>query len=260
MRSSPLYQSQSSVGTRPGSAQSQQPQTPGPEASAASGNPTFSSITKPPVAIGNTFLITHPGTPHAFDPYSPIPLPKRLLATGAAANFPSVVNLLTDVFNAPVFVPQTQLDSAHAIAPTGSGVSAQFAAAHRNSPAPGYPSRAALGGAYMARWAWGKERSASSNGAGPSSSVSSFEEDVKRLLSRRWSATTGARARQAQISGGSSPGPYLKHQRSVGGGLGADVLVEEDEEEEGDEITYSVNQSVQQSSSTPTPSTPPLVV
>ena len=45
-------------------------------------------------------------------PYDYAPLPSRILTTGAAANFPSVANLVGDVFNAPVFVPLTQVDSA----------------------------------------------------------------------------------------------------------------------------------------------------
>lgn len=163
----------------------------------------------------------------AFDPYSITQLPRRIIATGAAANFPSIVNLLGDIFNAPIFIPQTQLDSAHAVAPAGPGAGvaggpkAQFAAAHRNSPAPGFPSRAALGGAYVARWAWSRERSAGSNAP----SVS-FEDEVRRLLTRRWNL----KAKQHSGSGTHSPAPYLKHQRSAG--LGADILVEEDEEEE----------------------------
>lgn len=167
--------------------------------------------------------ITGPGTSLAFDPYSTTPLPRRLIATGAAANFPSVVNLLGDVFNAPIFIPQSQLDSAHAVAPTGTGSGvaggpmAQFAAAHRNAPAPGFPSRAALGGAYVARWAWSRERA----GAG----AAAYEDEVRRLLARRWNVTVGLRTK----GGSHSPAPYLKHQRSSG--LGADVLVEEDEEE-----------------------------
>jgi len=45
-----------------------------------------------------------------FDPYDHTPLPTRVLVTGAAANFPSVANLVGDMFNAPVFMPHTQVD------------------------------------------------------------------------------------------------------------------------------------------------------
>lgn len=41
----------------------------------------------------------------SFDPYDYSVLPKRLIILGSAANFPSVVNLLADVFNAPVYAP-----------------------------------------------------------------------------------------------------------------------------------------------------------
>ena len=47
-----------------------------------------------------------------FDPYDYATLPSRILATGAAANFPSIANLAGDVFNAPVLMPTTQIDSA----------------------------------------------------------------------------------------------------------------------------------------------------
>ena len=48
----------------------------------------------------------------SFDPYDYSPLHTRILVTGAAANFPSVANLAGDVFNAPVFMPSIQVDSA----------------------------------------------------------------------------------------------------------------------------------------------------
>ncbi|OBZ66083.1 hypothetical protein A0H81_13951 [Grifola frondosa] len=80
-----------------------------------------------------------------FDPYDYAPLPSRILATGAAANFPSIANLEGGVFNAPMLVPTTQID-AEQIVP------------HGNAPATGFPVRAALGGAYVARWVWGKKK------------------------------------------------------------------------------------------------------
>ena len=169
-----------------------------------------------------------------FDPYSTSPLPRRVIAIGAAANFPSIVNLLGDVFNAPIFVPSTQLDSAHAVAPTvpmpgapavPTEAVAKFAAAHRNAPAPGCTSRAALGGAYLARWVWGRERSQHTSGA------LTFEDEIRRLLARRYNATVGLAQRKQGSSGSGtpSPAPYLQHPRSS---LGASVLVEEEEEEE----------------------------
>ena len=78
-----------------------------------------------------------------FDPYDYAPLPSRILATGAAANFPSVSNLIGNVFNTPVFVPLSQVDSAQIVP-------------QRNAPAQGYLSRASLGGEYVARWVWGR--------------------------------------------------------------------------------------------------------
>ena len=96
----------------------------------------------PPLSGRTSNGLSSLGVP--FDPYDYAPLPSRILATGAAANFPSVSNLVGDVFNAPVFVPLSQVDSAQIVP-------------HRNAPAQGYPSRASLGGAYVSRWVWGRE-------------------------------------------------------------------------------------------------------
>ena len=166
----------------------------------------------------------------AFDPYDHSTLPSRILATGAAANFPSVVNIIGDIFNAPVIIPTSQIDAAQ-LAP------------HRNAPAKGHPSRAAVGGAYIARWVWGRERGGIRVGG-------SFEDDLRKVFARRW-AITGGLTLKTSVStvlqlgsssasivghptGGSSRGgsgsstPYSHHPRS---GLGTTVVVEEDEEE-----------------------------
>ncbi|KAJ6510819.1 D-xylulose kinase [Mycena sanguinolenta] len=152
----------------------------------------------------------------AFDPYDPAPLPTRVLATGAAANFPSVANLVCDVFNAPVFVPMTQIASAQQ-------------APHRNAPANGCPSRAALGAAYVARWVWGREW-----GVGGSAGAGGFEEDIRRMLGKRWVGTGGVPLR-ASVNGpggtGTAPGsgastPYGRGARA------ANALLEEEEEDE----------------------------
>ena len=129
-----------------------------------------------------------------FDPYDYAPLPSRILATGAAANFPSVSNLVGDVFNAPVFVPLSQVDSAQIVP-------------HRNAPAQGYPSRASLGGAYVARWVWGREWGSGGLGV--------FEDEVKRLLGKRWVATGGALLR-TNINGATSTVGF----GALGGGSG----------------------------------------
>ena len=159
-----------------------------------------------------------------FDPYDYAPLPSRILATGAAANFPSVSNLVGDVFNAPVFVPSTQVDAAQVVP-------------HRNTPAPGYPSRAALGGAYVARWVWGREWGSGGLGV--------FEDEMKRLLGKRWVATGGSLLR-TNINGtastvgfgalGSGSGANSGASTPYGhpGGrstLGNTVFAEEDEDE-----------------------------
>ncbi|KAJ7723012.1 D-xylulose kinase [Mycena maculata] len=150
-----------------------------------------------------------------FDPYDPSPLPVRILATGAAANFPAVANLVTDVFNAPVFLPTSQLASARE-------------APQRNAPVSGCPGRGAVGAAFMARWVWGRERGAGGAGAG----AGSFEEEVRRLQAKRWAAAGGVPPRAsvlAPVSGTSTP--YTRPVPS----RAPNALLEEDEEgEDGD--------------------------
>lgn len=154
----------------------------------------------------------------SFDPYDHTPLPTRVLTTGAAANFPSVANLVGDVFNAPVFVPSTQVDSAQVVP-------------HRNAPAQGYPGRAALGGAYVARWVWGREWGAGGLGV--------FEDEIRRLLGKRWVATGGVPLRtnvngvgSAGAGSGANSGTSTPFGHAgARSGLGATVFVEEEEDE-----------------------------
>ncbi|TFK51177.1 D-xylulose kinase [Heliocybe sulcata] len=157
----------------------------------------------------------------SFDPYDYAALPSRVIATGAAANFPSIANVVGDVFNAPVCMPTTQIDSAQA-------------SPHRNAPAGGFPSRAALGGAYVARWAWGRAGRASGLG---------YEEEIRRLLVKRWTAggamparTNAAGLPSSVMVPGSAPGSGTSTPYGLGplgrvSGLGASVVVEEDEDE-----------------------------
>jgi xylulokinase len=191
--------------------------------------------TPPPNLPGRSSSVTSSlGLP--FDPYDYTPLPARVLATGAATNFPSVANLVGDVFNAPVFVPTTQVDSAQVVP-------------HRNAPASGFPGRAALGGAYIARWVWGKERGSSPGGSGAGRGLGGFEDEMRRLLGKRWVAT-GALPLRTNVNGAS---PSVGASAGAGGagggsgansgastpyghgpsrsGLGSTVFVEEDEDE-----------------------------
>jgi xylulokinase len=172
----------------------------------------------------STSVLSSLGLP--FDPYDSAPLPCRILATGAAANFPSVANLVGDVFNAPVFVPNTQVDSAQ-VSP------------HRNAPASGFPGRASIGGAYVARWVWGKERVGGVGGAGRG--LGGFEEEIRRLLGKRWVASGGVPLRTNTNSGPPSagtPGSGANSGASTPYGhpgsrsaLGNTVFVEEDEDD-----------------------------
>ncbi|KII84911.1 hypothetical protein PLICRDRAFT_57417 [Plicaturopsis crispa FD-325 SS-3] len=159
----------------------------------------------------------------SFDPYDYTPLPSRILVTGAAANFPAVANLVGDVFNAPVFMPSTQVDSAQVVP-------------HRNAPASGFPGRASLGGAYVARWVWGRERGTGAAGGGR---LGGFEEEMRRLLGKRWVATGGLPLRtntNGPTGGGGGSGANSGASTPYGhpntrSGLGSTVFVEEDEDE-----------------------------
>lgn len=153
-----------------------------------------------------------------FDPYDYSTLPARIIATGAAANFPSIANLVGDIFNVPVLVPTTQVDSAQVIP-------------HRNAPASGFPARAALGGAYVARWVWGKEK-----GTSAGTGRGGFEEEVRRLLSKRWASAGGAPPRTntnapAPTKPSSTAGSGASTPYGARSSLGSNVLVEVDEEE-----------------------------
>ena len=158
----------------------------------------------------------------SFDPYDSTHLPRRVFAVGAAAHFPSVVNLLGDVFDAPVFVPSTVLEAAQ-IAPA------------QGSPPPGIPSRAALGSAYLARWAWRRV-------ARPDERHASFEDEVRWLLGKRWAAqqtlSAGSASLPASATTPTTPAgrfgaPSAKHLASASArsGLAATAFVEEDEED-----------------------------
>ncbi|KAF5368103.1 hypothetical protein D9758_004385 [Tetrapyrgos nigripes] len=187
--------------------------------------PGSASATPPPLirTATGTIPLLQPPAPNlsaslglSFDPYDHVPLPSRIFTTGAAANFPSVANLVGDIFNAPVYVPSTQVDSAQAIP-------------HRNAPAQGYPSRASLGAAYVARWVWGKDPVSGGAPGTPSSASSAsgrgspgwsgsersyglttlanptgvqgkgglgaYEDEVRRLFGRRWVMSGGVWAR-----------------------------------------------------------------
>ena len=177
----------------------------------------------------------------SFDPYDYTPLPYRILVTGAAANFPSVANLVGDIFNAPVFMPNTQIDSAQVVP-------------HRNAPAAGFASRGALGGAYYARWIWGKERHHHSGtavgsgsgvgggaGSGAGRGLGGFEEEIRRLHGKRWVASGSTLLRTnvggtggmggAGGMGGSGGNSGTSTPYAGRSGLGSTVFAEEDEDE-----------------------------
>lgn len=116
-------------------------------------------------------------------------LPRRILASGAAAAFPSIVNLVGDVFNAEVLVSDTLLEGARravdggwfsataasALSPggAGSGVPVVEGAGLALSGGAG-----ATGSAYLARWAWRRL-------VRPEEAGASFESEVRATISRR---------------------------------------------------------------------------
>lgn len=137
--------------------------------------------------------------------------------------------------NAPIVIPTTQIDGAQIVP-------------HRNSPAKGYPSRASMGGAYIARWVWGRERGGIRVGG-------AFEDDIKKVFGKRWMMNGGVALKtsvnppvsSASASTVSTPGisgmtgsasasrggsgtntPFSHHPRS---GLGSSIFMEEDEED-----------------------------
>jgi len=157
---------------------------------------SVNAVQAPPV--NPSIAVTNSALGINFDPYDHTPLPSRIISTGAAANFPSISNLVGDVFNAPVYVPSTQVDSAQVIP-------------HRNTPVTGFPGRAALGGAYVARWIWSREWASGGLSSGAISATGRglgvFEDEMRRLLQKRWVATGGV--------------PLRTHVGSVPAGLAA---------------------------------------
>lgn len=208
---------------------------------------TAGSATPPPLLRSNTNNVGGPPPAPlpaslglAFDPYDHSPLPARILSTGAAANFPSVSNLVGDIFNAPVYVPATQVDSAQVVP-------------HRNAPAQGFPGRASLGAAYVARWVWGRDGGSQGNASAPGWSEArkgllGFEEETRRLFGKRWVMSGGVWGRtnvggavpngsvigglgQAQVGSGANSGASTPFGASGRSALGNTVFVEEDEDD-----------------------------
>ncbi|KAL0061327.1 hypothetical protein AAF712_011844 [Marasmius tenuissimus] len=198
-----------------------------------------SSSPHPYPPLPNILPSTSPYLP--FVPTDRSPLPKRIISLGAAANFPAIANIVGDVFNAPIYVPATQVDSAQL--PWGSP--------QRNAPGRGYPGRASLGMAWTGRWIWtklgssgisgslvggagvvggGRSRSGSvstnpgtpDRGSSPVWVKGGFEEEIKRILGRRWIMSGQAWARTSvgapATVGGQVPGNLIggQHQSKVG--------------------------------------------
>lgn len=204
---------------------------------------------KPPLPPGQVQL----PSPIPFDLYqtSYPHLPSRILCTGAAANFPSIANLVCDVFGKPVYVCLSQIDSAQ-ISP------------HRNAPARGFPGRAAVGVALVAKWVWGKEndnRTGSRAGSPypPAVGTSSFEEDTRKVFARRWTESGGVWARTNVSSSAGGPQmqvPTIRNVLRSGTTLGTSIVMEEDEEEDNYFLNRGTNAYMYPNSPVPMISTP----
>ncbi|KDQ10746.1 hypothetical protein BOTBODRAFT_177833 [Botryobasidium botryosum FD-172 SS1] len=158
----------------------------------------------------------------AFDPYDATHLPRRILAVGSAANFPSVVGLLSDVFNAPVFVPSASPSTSSAA--DKNGVNGALVKKGGLLPTPSRES-ACLGSAYMARWAWKRV-------AKPEERRESFEDEIRTLLRKRWISTNGIAAADASAIIRSNTASYSQiHARSALSAPTAAAINEEDEDE-----------------------------
>ncbi|KAG8969322.1 hypothetical protein FRC03_003423 [Tulasnella sp. 419] len=162
----------------------------------------------------------------AFDPYDTANLPSKLIVVGSVGNFPSVVSLVADVFNSPVYVPSGAAPSVtstpatpKADASPGGRLSPILPTDPATSPADAR-SAAAMGGAYNARWAWRRS-------VRPEDFNGSFEDEIRGLLKKRWVAAQKAAASiTLPVPSLLSPvGGYPQPKRS---GLSSSVYVEEE--------------------------------
>jgi len=161
-----------------------------------------------------------------FDPYDKDLCPRRIIAIGSSANFPSIVAMIGDMFNAKVYVPTgTPMVTVNSPNPNKLGHSPGGANSATspvylgpNTPAPSRLN-AALGGAYTARWAWRRTTK-------PDEKFGSFEDELKSLLKKKWIANAmNPNLGAPQLSPVASMG-YPQPKRS---GLAAAVFTPEDD-------------------------------
>lgn len=188
----------------------------------------------------------------SFDPYDSTYLPRRILAVGGAANFPSVVSLLGDVFNTPVYVPVSSGGGGDSSAVGGVGGSPgrspfYHLGAHTNSsggllnplsgsitptatastsntstPAPSRPSPA-LGAAYLARWSWRRA-------VRPEERHESFEEEFRGLLRRKYGGNVSNGG--SVVGGTTTPGAHYYPMLSRSSTLASVPMFNEEDEDE----------------------------
>ncbi|KAH7100342.1 hypothetical protein BKA62DRAFT_706733 [Auriculariales sp. MPI-PUGE-AT-0066] len=112
-------------------------------------------------------------------------LPRRIYAVGAAASFPSIVNMVGDIFNTEVVVSDSLLDGARRAVDGGwysataaSAMSPGGAAITEGAGLALSGGSGAIGSAYLARWAWRRL-------VRPDETAGSFENEVRATLARR---------------------------------------------------------------------------
>lgn len=164
-----------------------------------------------------------------FNPYDRELCPHKIVAIGSAANFPSIVSMIGDMFNARVYVPtgSPNLGAGPSTpkvenSPGGANSAATYSPVNLGPNTPS-PSRfnGALGSAFAARWAWRRA-------VKPEEKFASFEEEVRSLLKKKWTVTSaltpGGFGLQSPNAGAVG---YPQPKRS---GLAAGVVFREDDE------------------------------
>ncbi|KZT10291.1 uncharacterized protein LAESUDRAFT_747686 [Laetiporus sulphureus 93-53] len=158
-----------------------------------------------------------------FDSYDYSSLLSLIISTVATAIFPSIANLVGNVFNAPVLLPTTQIDGAQIMLQRNAPLQASL--------------RVRRSKVHMSHDAFGETRRAHCTPA--ETGRGEFEEGARRLLAKRWAATGGAplrtningpssESKSTSTSGSGTSMPYGNGARFA---LDPIILVEEEEEE-----------------------------
>ena len=165
-----------------------------------------------------------------FDPYDTSVMPKRVITIGSAANFPSIVAMIGDIFNSSVFVPSATPSPSIMLNRPDASPGGTLMSPLTSGPSPA-PSRlsAALGGAYVARWSWRRQTR-------PEENYPSFEDEIRDLLQKKWQQNAASQKLTVSTpsltvpgSGPNSAYPQLAKRSAL---ANASTLIEEPEDEE----------------------------